>query len=155
MPFARSCCGHHSSGIHLLRVPALRYARTMRSTIYSLLLLTLTSACVFPPSPYPGDDFADPARIARIVGSPSSLAVEARLDDSSAMLAANVRVRNKAGMAVRVRYKFTWVGPGGGQVGSSAYKDKEVVLQAFEEKVLRDLAPLPTAVDYRIHLQRR
>ncbi len=127
----------------------------MRSPISSLLLLTFASACTFPPTPYPGGDFADPARIARIAGSPSSLAVEARLDDSSTMLAANVRVRNNAGMAVRIRYKFTWIGPGGEQVGVSGVKDKEVVLQAYEEKVLRDLAPLPTAVDYRIHLQRR
>ena len=125
----------------------------IRLVCQGLLLLGLCSACVVPPPP--PSSVEDQTRIARTPRIPPGLLVEARLDDSSTVLAANVLIRNKTNAPMRLRYDFTWVNDAGGQVGGSSSSSKEVSLGGYEEKVLRDLAPLPVAVDYRIQLRRR
>lgn len=118
----------------------------------ALVLLGLTASCVMPAQP--PTSLEDQVRIARTPRIPKGLAVEARLDDSATILTADVRIRNKTNMPIRLRYDFTWLNASGAQVGTPTIRGKDVTLGAFEERGLRDLAPFPSAVDYRIQLRR-
>ena len=130
--------------------------QNLRSVLSTLLFLLPVAACVGPHTHHPVPGTEEQSRIALNKMLVSELAVDgASLDHSSTMLAGQVLLRNKTNHKVRVRYHFTWFDGSGGQVGVSDGSSREITVLPYETRTLRGTAPLPAAVDYKIHIQRR
>ena len=131
---------------------------TLANTFGALIVLITVSACVAPP-PARRAPPSERARVQLAGNLSRELAVEgASMDFSSGVFGSavgQVYLHNKTSRRVTILYSFVWFDRAGRQAGVTDDTRRQATLLPGQSITLQETTPMPSAIDFRVHIGRK